>query len=304
MRPILPRGGRGRKLLGRLGRPFPGPVKRRMQDSLARLDYRREERAIAQEVEAKETESGPADGIPVPPPLLRVRVTGSHADRDEWLAASATDAELIRATLERNTAPLEEMQAFLDFGCGCGRVARHWAGLEGPAIHGTDVSRQAVHWCRRNLPFMRTVRCGPEPPLEYGDGAFDFVYALSVLTHLTEEGGRRWLAELVRVIKPRGLLLFTVHGERFLDQLEDADDVTRFRRGEAVVVERPLVLAGTNSFASFHPPEYVKGDLLPSVGVDLVEAVYEDTVGGGLTPMPVQDNYLVRKRAAAPRAGQ
>lgn len=296
MRPILPRGGRARKLLGRLSTPLPVALRRRLQGALARLDYSREERQIASEVSAREKDSGPADGIPVPPPLMRVRVTGSHADRDAWLAASATDARLIQETLRRNNAPLEEMDAFLDFGCGCGRVARHWARLEGPAIHGTDVSRSAVTWCRRNLPFMRTVRCKPDPPLAYGDRSFDFVYALSVLTHLTEEAARGWLAELVRVLRPGGLLLFTVHGERFLDQLDSDEEVMRFRRGEPVVVERPLELAGTNCFATFHPPDYVKGELLPSVDVELVEAVYEDPTGQGLTPMPVQDNYLVRRR--------
>jgi SAM-dependent methyltransferase len=297
MRPFLPPGGRGRKLLGRVGRPLPSSVRQAIADGLARWDYSREEHEIARRVESEEAESGPADGIPVPPPMLRVRVTGAHADRALWLAEGRTDAGLIRAMLKRNGSPLERMDAILDFGCGCGRVARHWAGLSGPAIHGADVSRRAVRWCRRNLDFMETVRCGPEPPLEYGDGSFDFVYALSVITHLPEDSGRRWLRELVRVLRPGGLLLFTVHGERFIDQLEPGD-AERFRRGEFVVAERPAVLVGSNAFASFHPPGYVTGRLLPELGVELVEAVYEDPVGGGLTPMPVQDNYLIRRPAS------
>ena len=297
MRPILPPGGRGRKLLGRVGRPLPSGVRRWIADALARWDYSREEHRIADRVKAEETESGSADGIPVPPPLLRVRVTGAHAERDVWLAEGATDARLISAMLDRNSFPLEGMDALLDFGCGCGRVARHWSKLNGPAIHGADTSRRAVRWCQRNLEFMRTVRCGPAPPLEYGDAAFDFVYALSVVTHLPEEDGRAWLRELVRILKPGALLLFTVHGERFIHTLT-AEDRDRFHRGEFVTAERPAVLAGTNAFAAFHPPGYVTEQLLPSLDVELVEAVYEDPVGGGLTPVPVQDNYLVRRRAS------
>jgi SAM-dependent methyltransferase len=295
MRPILPPGGRGRRLLGRIGRPLPETVRQRIADATARWDHSREEHRTAQRVEAGEARSGTADGIPVPPPLLRVRVTGAHAERDLWLAEGATDAELIRTMLRRNGSPIEEMGAVLDFGCGCGRVARHFAGLDGPAIHGADVSRAAVRWCRRNLRFMQTIRCDPEPPLRYGEATFDFVYALSVLTHLTEESGERWLRELVRVLRPGGLLLFTVHGERFIQEL-DAEDVKRFHRGQFLATDRPVALAGTNAFASFHPPEYVRGHLLPAVGVELAEAVYEDATGGGLTPMPMQDNYLVRKR--------
>jgi SAM-dependent methyltransferase len=296
MRPFLPPGGRGRKLLGRIGRPLPRAVRQGIADAAARWDHGREERRTAQGVEDEETWSGIADGIRVPSPLLRVRVTGAHAERDVWLAEGATDAELIRRILRRNGSPIEEMDAVLDFGCGCGRVARHWAGLNGPAIHGTDVSRPAVRWCRRNLRFMQTVRCDPAPPLRYGEASFDFVYALSVLTHLAEDSGRGWLRELVRVLKPEGLLLFTVHGERFIHELS-TEDAERFHRGEFVVADRPVALAGTNAFASFHPPEYVRKSLLPPLDVELVEAVYEDPTGDGLTPMPVQDNYLVRKRA-------
>jgi SAM-dependent methyltransferase len=294
MRPVLPPGGRSRKLLARIGRPLPRSVRGAIGDAVARFDYRREEQRIARDLD-DQPEQGDGGGIPVPPPLLRVRVTGAHAERRVWLKQGATDARLIREMVERHDAPLEGMGAFLDFGCGCGRVARHWAGLSGPAIHGTDVSRPAVRWCRRNLPFMTTVRCGPEPPLPYDDGAFDFAYALSVLTHLTEDAGQGWLRELVRVVRPGGLLLFTAHGERFIREL-DPTDRERFHRGEFVVAERPEALAGSNAFAAFHPPAYVTGRLLPSVEVDLVETVYEDPVGGGLTPMPVQDNYLVRRR--------
>lgn len=298
MRPILPPGGRGRKLLAKAARPLPGPLRRRLTGAVARFDNRREERRFARAVAANELESGPDQGIPVPPPALRVQVTGFHAERNAWLAASATDAELIRRILARNGRPIEEMGAVLDFGCGCGRVARHWAGLDGTAIHGADVSRPAVRWCRRNLKFMETVRSEPMPPLPYGDEDFDLVYALSVLTHLPDDAGRAWLAELLRILKPGGLLLLTLHGERFLHELDEAGRA-RFAAGELVIAEEADELAGTNRFAVFHPPAYVRDELLPSLDVDLLETVDTDPTGSGLTPMPIQDSYLLRKRPRA-----
>jgi SAM-dependent methyltransferase len=300
MRPLLLPGGRARTMLRRVGRPLPSGVRERIGGLLARWDHRRAEHRMARSIEAEEGDADVVADVPVPPTLLRVQVTGGWAERSLWLNEGAKDATLIKEMLKRNGSPIAEMSAILDFGCGCGRVARQWVDLNGPEIHGTDVSRAAVRWCRRNLGFMRTVRCRAEPPLDYDDGVFDFVYSLSVFTHLSEETGRRWLVELVRVLRTRGLLLFTVHGERFARELDSAQ-LKRFRNGELVLAERSSALAGTNAYASYHPPGYVRREFLPSVDVELVEAVVEDPVGGGVTPMRLQDNYLVRKSEREPQ---
>jgi SAM-dependent methyltransferase len=246
-------------------------------------------------IEAREVASpGPSGPIPIPPPLLRVRV-GGNPEGDLWLAEGASDARLIAEMLERNGTKIEDMGAALDFGCGCGRVARHLAARSGPEIHGVDISAPAVRWCQRNLHFMRARRIDVEPPLDYPDARFDLVYALSVFTHLPEQLTQRWLAELVRIMRPGGLLLFTLHGERFIEVMDPAE-AERFRRGEPVVSPRPAVLTGTNSFASFHPPAYVKEHLLETVDVELVESVHEDPISATWTPMVRQDSYLVRRQ--------
>jgi SAM-dependent methyltransferase len=284
-----------RKPVGRAVSLLPASLQGRVRAAVARADNRSQERSLAREIRRKEVGSGPSGGLPVPPPLLRVRVSGFRGEREQWLHSGKTDADLIRALLARNGYELERMGAVLDFGCGCGRVARHWSALDGPTIHGADVSRSLVRWCRKNLPLMETIRSDPLPPLPYPDGHFDLVYALSVLTHLPEDAGRAWLAELVRILRPGGLLLFTVHGERFARVLGDADK-RRFHAGEIVITESPE-LAGTNRYGAFHPIDSVVNDLLPPLDVELLDTVYEDPTGGrGVSPMPVQDNYLVRKR--------
>jgi hypothetical protein len=104
------------------------------------------------------------------------------------------------------------------------------------------------------------------------------------------------VAELVRVLKPGGLLLFTVQGDRFAPVLDESERA-RFRSGE--VVTRLTEISGTNSCAAYHPAAYVIDDLIPAFDLELVEAVFEDPTGGTVnSPMPPQDNYLVRKRAA------
>jgi SAM-dependent methyltransferase len=192
-REILPPGGRGRRALRRIGRPLPEAIRSFISDAVARWDYSREERRIASAVEAWEEEweeeTGPADGIPVPPARIRIEV---DAMRGRWLKGGSTDAKLIREMLRRHGSPIEAMDAILDFGCGCGRVARHWAKLDGPEIHGADISRASVRWCRRNLRFMHADRCGLQPPLSFASGTFDFIYpsrCSRICRRTLEDGG-------------------------------------------------------------------------------------------------------------------
>ena len=119
----------------------------------------------------------------------------------------------IRRILAKNGIELEQFRAILDFGCGCGRIIRNFRDLEGPRLFGTDYNPKLANWCRSNLPFAEFGVNGLAPPLKYEDGSFDFIYAFSVFTHLSEKLQTEWLAELNRVMSPGGYLLFTTLGE-------------------------------------------------------------------------------------------
>jgi hypothetical protein len=51
----------------------------------------------------------------------------------------------------------------------------------------------------------------PFPPAPYEDGYFDFVYGISVFTHLDEDAQFKWLAELARITRRDGIVAVTVH---------------------------------------------------------------------------------------------
>ena len=225
------------------------------------------------------------DGVPVPPRALVVRVAGT-ADLDWFLESGRRAAESIREAVERDGARLEELERILDFGCGCGRVTRHWAALDGPALHGTDSDGRAIDWCRLNLRFAAFDTNGPAPPLRFADASFDLVYGLSVLTHLTQDLQRAWLAELRRVLRPGGRLLLSVHGEHYLPRLS-AREKASFRAGELVV--RWPDLAGTNLCAAFHPRPYVER-AAAAEGLTVADFVQEGARGN-----PFQDLYLLRR---------
>jgi SAM-dependent methyltransferase len=217
---------------------------------------------------------------------------------ETWLRSGETDARLIRELVERNDGSLAEMEAILDFGCGCGRIARWWADLRRPQLFGCDYNGALIDWCQANLPFMTVQTNAAQPPLSFGSEAFDLIYAISVFSHLDKEPQRLWMRELRRLLKPDGLLLFTVHGNRFATGLPDKQRAM-FRRGELVI--RSPYVSGTNTCSAFHPEAYVR-QLLRTVGLELVEAVDEDRSGtpNSLSPLPLQDNYLARKPRSDP----
>jgi SAM-dependent methyltransferase len=199
------------------------------------------------------------DGLPVPPARLRLLVDGRSGDAGQFLRVGRRMFESIRdAVADFGTDP-GELRAVLDFGCGCGRVARHWARLEGPEIYGCDYNPELVAWCEDSLPFMRAARNRLAPPTPYVTGSFDLVYALSVFSHLDEPLQGEWLEEYRRLLRPGGLLVLSLLGDSLRYRL-DPGERRRYDRGE-LVVQRPR-LAGRNLCTVYHPPEYVSESLL------------------------------------------
>jgi SAM-dependent methyltransferase len=227
-------------------------------------------------------------GLPLPPGRLMHLVTGAE-DVAWFLDSGGAAARGLRTVLDRNGLALESFQSVLDFGCGAGRVLRHWKGLVGPSLHGADANPDLIAWCRANLPFARFHVNGLERGLAVGDASFDLIYALSVFTHLSEPLQRFWIDELTRVVRPGGYLLLTTHGEHYLGRLS-AEERDRFGAGRLVV--HASGDEGSNDCAAFHPEAYVRATL--ARGLDVLDFLAEGAVGN-----PRQDVYLLRKPAPA-----
>ena len=196
------------------------------------------------------------DGIPYPPPGLIYLVTGEY-DIDRFLKNGKLGAECISSILTRNGFEIKSFCAILDFGCGCGRVMRHWANLNGPSLHGTDYNPALVNWCSRNLRFAEFRTNAAEGTLSYADESFDFIYAISVFTHWGEERQFFWIKELRRILRPGGVLYFTTHGRSYLKNLDE--EGKQYEAGKMVVVRE--YDSGRKMCAAYHPQQYVRETL-------------------------------------------
>ncbi len=227
---------------------------------------------------------GAPDGLPIPSSELLGLVAGSD-DVSWFLEAGRKGAESIASILESNGVRFGDLHSVLDFGCGCGRVMRYFQSLTGPRLCGCDYNAVLIKWCRQNLPFAQFETSRLNPPLPYADGTFDFIYALSVFTHLPEVLQLQWIKELSRVLVAGGHLFITTHGEAYLEALRP-EEQERFRAGRLVTKNEGE--AGTNTCGTYHPVVYVR-EVLAS-GLEVVDFVPEGAKGN-----PRQDVFLLRK---------
>ena len=155
-----------------------------------------------------------------------------------WLDYKATGRDQLEFCSE--LAGLKPSDRVLDVACGCGRFAMPLTGYLSAqsSYEGFDVIPSVIQWCRdhiqRKYPKFRFMVADVATPwspnsaftsgtyrFPYQPEEFDFVYAGSLFTHLTEEGARNYLREVAAALKPGGRfvctwLLFNSETSKFL----------------------------------------------------------------------------------------
>jgi SAM-dependent methyltransferase len=168
---------------------------------------------------------------PFPPKELMTNVSGLTNDRD----FAAHGVEIFRALMQASPKPVTDYRNILDFGCGCGRLARMFKGNPNRIV-GCDIDKRHVNWVAGNLDYMTACLISVNPPLPFGDDEFDAIISISVFTHLTEKSQDDFLAELSRIASRDGYLFLTVHGGQ-ARSLNDILSVIRVVTGLQPVVQ-------------------------------------------------------------------
>ncbi len=167
-------------------------------------------------------------------------LTGANHEPREWDtdAFFATGAdEVTRLMTELGAlAPRLPRRAALDFGCGVGRISRALA-AHFERVVGLDVAPSMIAAARRLNQASPRCRFSVNRSARLGGIAsdtFDFVYSRLVLQHIPPRSVRRYIAELVRVLAPGGILMFQVP-----EPLGDEPDV-QIRAEEAAFLGGPI----------------------------------------------------------------
>jgi SAM-dependent methyltransferase len=128
---------------------------------------------------------------------------------DEFFATGRAEIRNAIAYAKRLGFPAARQRA-LDFGCGTGRATQALAEWFDQVI-GVDVSPSMLDLARQHN--RAGERCtyvlnAVDNLRQFEDNSFDLVYSRIVLQHLPPRIARRYVAEFVRILRPRGLALF------------------------------------------------------------------------------------------------
>jgi SAM-dependent methyltransferase len=225
------------------------------------------------------------DGPPIPPARLLYKVAATSSI-EIFLKSGKSAAESVGSALMANKIELRNFSSILDFGCGCGRVIRWMTNLTDAQLYGADFNPSLIRWCQRNLKFAKFVLNQLNPPLSLQPNSFDFIYALSVLTHMNERLQQLWINEFLRILKKGGYLLISVHGKYYLNQMSELEQ-QQFLAGNLVIQSGGAL--GSNRFAAYHPIAYLKSSVP-------IELELLDFIEMGAKGNPHQDLYLFKKK--------
>jgi SAM-dependent methyltransferase len=124
----------------------------------------------------------------------------------------------IEHVLDECGRTVDDVDNWLDFGCGYGRVIRFLLRRVPPhRVSGVDVIGDAVGFCAREFGVWASLVGSDFDTIELGE--FDFVFAISVMTHIPPDAAVAFLRFIRRATKPGGIAMFTTQGEACLHDI-------------------------------------------------------------------------------------
>jgi 2-polyprenyl-3-methyl-5-hydroxy-6-metoxy-1,4-benzoquinol methylase len=195
---------------------------------------------------------------PIPPPHLQVRVSNRYYG-EFFVHGSGIirDVEQILSSSGRNIRSFERI---LDFGCGCGRTLIPLSFCVDPEnLYGTDIDEEAIGWLKDHYAFANLFVNGVLPPTGFESGMFDFIYSISIFTHLPEDMQFPWLDELRRIVKKGGYVAVSTHGD-YAYSYFSSDTHNEFRKKGFFYFAGAEETKGLPSFykAAFHSIDYIR----------------------------------------------
>ena len=132
--------------------------------------------------------------------------------REDFFSTGRNEIKAVLGYATRIGVCIDKTSPALDFGCGVGRLTRALADQFSECV-GVDISPAMINQARelsRDLSHCRFLLNEDIQLKSLPDNYFGFIYSSLVLQHIAGPCSHQYVAELVRVLKPGGTLIFQV----------------------------------------------------------------------------------------------
>lgn len=132
------------------------------------------------------------------------KIEKSFVNRERHAQRTLEEVERLLSKIDLGSA-----NRVLEIGCGVGAISTHLANKYKLKVTGTDVDPEQIEVARErnqendNLTFVEA----DATSLQFGDREFDMVLMQNVMHHIGDWG--KALAEITRVLKPKGFFVFS-----------------------------------------------------------------------------------------------
>ena len=206
-------------------------------------------------------------------------------DYHKYYTQSYNSAEELISHVEKHIQ-LKEKKV-LDWGCGPARIIRHLPTIvnNGCSFFGTDYNTKTITWCKEHIKDVNFNNNNLTANLPYPDNYFDVIYGISVLTHLSEKLHYDWYNELIRVLKPEGIMLLTTQGDNYKAKLSESE-LEMYNQNNLII--RGKVKEGHRTYSAFQPKQFMENLFSNSTILEHIEKEPQKN----WTP---QDIWIIRK---------
>jgi ubiquinone/menaquinone biosynthesis C-methylase UbiE len=147
--------------------------------------------------------------------LTDPRYLRNQEDIESFFDSGRDEINLVISLIHRMGLNLNFGGRALDFGCGLGRLTQALAN-NFLSVYGVDISDEMVRLANQLNKHGERVRyvVNVQDNLRvFDDNYFDFIISDIVLQHVPEEFQLKYISEFVRVLSPKGILIFQIPGE-------------------------------------------------------------------------------------------
>ncbi|NOR46158.1 MAG: methyltransferase domain-containing protein [Candidatus Delongbacteria bacterium] len=199
------------------------------------------------------------------PPHYMLFESFGKMDYASYFEKGKESADDILELLEKHHS-LENIN-LLEWGCGPVRILRHIPEIlssKRSQVFGSDYNPETIKWNKKSFDNLNFSKNDLLPPLEYDNNFFDVIFCISVFTHLDEITELKWFNEIIRVLKPGGIFLLSIHGESSKDRLSEEEKKIFDEKG---CVIRSNVTEGKRSFVSYNSEKFMRKTMLKDVQI-------------------------------------